>query len=438
MNTLTIPEFALVVLIGASGAGKSTFARKHFLPTEVISSDVCRGLVSDDENDQSATKDAFELVHFLAGKRLEKRRLSVIDATNVRPEDRKSLVALARRYYTQLVAIVLNPGQSVCHERNQHRPDRQFGAHVVQNQYQQLMRGINDLDREGFRCIYELRSVEVINEAVIVRQRLPTDGRDLHGPFDIMGDVHGCFDELWQLLGKLGYRMGEDQQGFYAHHPQDRRLAFVGDLVDRGPKVVEVLQLVMRMVKDGTALCVLGNHEAKLLKWLQGRNVKLTHGLQASVTQLQQCSESFRLEVHQFLESLPSHYWLDEGKLVVVHAGIKPGMIGRASNALKAFCIYGETTGETDEFGLPIRYPWAMDYRGNTYIVYGHTPALQAGWLNHTICLDTGCVFGGKLSALHYPEMELVSVDALQVYCEPSRPLGLPSGLPTFHSTPTP
>lgn len=438
MNTLTIPEFALVVLIGASGAGKSTFARKHFLPTEVISSDVCRGLVSDDENDQSATKDAFELVHFLAGKRLEKRRLSVIDATNVRPEDRKSLVALARRYYAQLVAIVLNPGQSVCHERNQHRPDRQFGAHVVQNQYQQLMRGINGLDREGFRCIYELRSVEVINEAVIVRQRLPTDGRDLHGPFDIMGDVHGCFDELWQLLGKLGYRMGEDQQGFYAHHPQDRRLAFVGDLVDRGPKVVEVLQLVMRMVKDGTALCVLGNHEAKLLKWLQGRNVKLTHGLQASVTQLQQCSESFRLEVHQFLESLPSHYWLDEGKLVVVHAGIKPGMIGRASNALKAFCIYGETTGETDEFGLPIRYPWAMDYRGNTYIVYGHTPALQAGWLNHTICLDTGCVFGGKLSALHYPEMELVSVDALQVYCEPSRPLGLPSGLPTFHPTPTP
>ena len=193
---LTIPELSLVVLIGASGCGKSTFARKYFKPTEVLSSDYCRGLVSDDENDQSATKDAFEVLRFIAAKRLAAGRLTVVDATNVQPEARQPLVALAREYHVLPVAVVLNMPERVCQERNRERADRDFGAHVVRNQSQQLRRSLRNLKREGFRHIYELSSPEEVEAATVVRQPLWNNRKDDHGPFDIIGDVHGCFDEL--------------------------------------------------------------------------------------------------------------------------------------------------------------------------------------------------------------------------------------------------
>src|ERR1700748_2570004 len=146
-----IPEFALVLLIGPSGCGKSTFARKHFKPTEVISSDFCRGLVSDDENDQSATKDAFELLHYILRKRLSAGRLTVVDATNVQPESRKPLIEIAREYHLFTAAIVFNFDEKICRERTRHRPDRQFGPHVVRNQAQQLRRSLRGMEREGIR-----------------------------------------------------------------------------------------------------------------------------------------------------------------------------------------------------------------------------------------------------------------------------------------------
>ncbi|WP_298611329.1 polynucleotide kinase-phosphatase [uncultured Thiothrix sp.] len=427
MRTINIPEFALVVLIGASGSGKSTFAHQHFKATEIVSSDVCRGLVADDENDQAASKPAFEVLHYLVEKRLEGRRLTVVDATNVRAEDRKSLIALAKKYYALAVAIVINPGQTVCIERNRSRPDRQFGAHVVQNQTRTMKQGLFGLEREGFRQVIELRSVAEINDLTITRQRLWTDLRHETGPFDLVGDIHGCFDELLSLLQGLGYQIGDDEQGVYALPPAGRKLVLVGDLVDRGPKTPQVLRLAMRMVKVGEALCVLGNHEAKLLKWLRGKEVKLSHGLAQSAEQLNQETPEFRTEVATFIDSLISHYVLDGGRLAVAHAGVKENMQMRASGVIKQFCMYGETTGETDEFGLPVRYPWAMDYRGKAKVVYGHTPMPNAEWLNNTICLDTGCVFGGKLTALRYPEMQLQSVPAQQVYCEPVRPLHMPN-----------
>jgi protein phosphatase len=427
MKQLTIPEFTLVILIGSSGSGKSSFAQKHFKPTEIVSSDICRGLVSDSENDQDATKAAFEVLNFIVEKRLAARRLTVIDATNVRKEDRKPLLDLAKQYYALAVAVVLNPGQAVCHERNRLRPDRQFAAHVVQNQTRAMKQGLFGIDREGFKQVYELRSVAEIDAAQIQRQRLWTDLRDETGPFDIVGDIHGCFDELLQLLTQLGYELGQDAAGVYALPPAKRKLVFVGDLVDRGPKTPEVLRLAMRMVRAGQALCVLGNHEAKLLKWLRGKDVKLMHGLAQSAEQLLQETPEFRAEVASFIDSLISHYVLDNGRLAVAHAGVKEEMQARASGTIKQFCMYGETTGEVDEFGLPVRYPWAMDYRGKAKVVYGHTPMPHAEWLNNTICLDTGCVFGGKLTALRYPEMELQSVAAQAVYCEAKRPLEVPA-----------
>src|SRR3989449_3153758 len=154
--TITIPELSLVALIGVSGSGKSTFARKHFKPTEVLSSDYCRGLVSDDESDQSATGDAFEVLHFIASKRLKAGRLTVVDATNVQAEARKPLVALARQYHVIPVAIVLNLPERICVDRNRGRPDRDFGPHVVRNQVLDLRRSLRDLEREGFRHVHVL------------------------------------------------------------------------------------------------------------------------------------------------------------------------------------------------------------------------------------------------------------------------------------------
>jgi len=127
-----------------------------------------------------------------------------------------------------------------------------------------------------------------------------------------------------------------------------------------------------------------------------------------------------------FLDSLRSHYWLDGGRLAVAHAGLREEMIGRGSGAVRKFALYGETTGEIDEFGLPVRADWAAAYRGRTSVVYGHTPVPEARWINNTLCIDTGCVFGGELTALRWPEKTLVSVPAAKVWCEPVRPLVAP------------
>ncbi len=421
---LTIPEFCLVLLIGPSGAGKSTFAARHFKKTEVISSDYCRGLVSDDENDQSATADAFDLLNFIVEKRLAARRLAVVDATNVRQEDRQKLIAIARRYHALSVGIVFNLPVKVCLARNKTRPDRQFGAHVVRNQLSALRRSLKRLGREGMRYLYSFKSEEEVEAVTLERQRLWTDLRHRSGPFDLIGDIHGCCDELELLLAELGYGVSRDRAGSYeVTAPAGRQVIFLGDLVDRGPRTPDVLRLVMSMVAAGTALCIMGNHEAKLLRKLRGKNVKLTHGLAETVEQMAAEPAVFHDQVTAFIDGLISHYVLDGGELTVAHAGLRESLQGRSSGAVRAFALYGETTGETDAFGLPVRYNWAKEYRGRAKVVYGHTPVPEAEWLNGTICIDTGCVFGGKLTALRYPELEQVSVPAARVYCEPVRPL---------------
>jgi protein phosphatase len=416
---ITIPEVALVVLVGVSGSGKSSFARKHFLPTEIVSSDHARGLVSDDENNQAATTAAFEVVHFIASKRLEAHKLTVIDATNVQQAGRKALVELARRHHVLLHAIVLDVPPGVCAERNAVRPDRNFGDHVLRNQLNQFNRSVGGLRREGFHNVDFLNGVDEIDNVTISREPLLNDLKHEHGPFDLIGDVHGCYDELAQLLTTLGYVIA----GEHVSHPEGRKAFFVGDLVDRGPNSPGVLRLVMNMVKDGTALCVPGNHEAKLLKALTGKKVSVTHGLAETLEQLENESDEFKKEVERFIHDLVSHLVVDDGKLVVSHAGLREDMHGGASKAVRAFAMYGDTTGETDEYGLPVRYPWAREYRGKAMVVYGHTPVPTPEWVNGTICLDTGCVFGGSLTALRYPEREIVSVPAARMYYEPIRSL---------------
>ncbi|MFM2268299.1 MAG: hypothetical protein RL757_1740, partial [Bacteroidota bacterium] len=179
----------------------------------------------------------------------------------------------------------------------------------------------------------------------------------------------------------------------------------------------------MSMVNSGVAFCVPGNHDLKLQKYLSGKNVLLKHGLEITVAQLESETDEFKKQLEQFLYQLTSHFVFDDGKLVVSHAGLREEMQGRSSGAVREFCVYGETTGEIDEFGLPVRYNWAKEYRGKAKVVFGHTPVPEAEWLNNTIDIDTGCVFGGKLTALRYPESELVSVPAKEIYCVPVRPI---------------
>ncbi len=420
----TVPELSLVLLIGSSGSGKSTFAKKYFKATEVISSDFCRGLVSDDENELSATNDAFEVLHFIAAKRLARGKFTVIDATNVQPETRKPLVALARQYHCLPVAIVLDVPEDVCHDRNRNRPERSFGKNVIKQHVSQLKRSLRHLKQEGFRHILILDTPEKIEQAVIERTPLWNNRRHEHGPFDIIGDVHGCFDELVVLLNTLRYEIKTDDNiKFTVQHPEGRKVVFLGDIIDRGPKIVEVLRLIMSMVQSGIALCVPGNHDMRLVRKFRGRDVQVNHGLAETLAQLEKESSEFKEEAINFLDKLVSHYVFDDGKLVVAHAGMREEMQGRGSGKVRDFALYGETTGETDEFGLPVRYNWALEYRGKAMVVYGHTPVPKPEWLNHTINIDTGCVFGGALTALRYPEIKLVSVPSAKVYCQPVKPL---------------
>jgi protein phosphatase len=428
-SELAVPDLALVVLIGASGSGKSTFARRHFRSTQVLSSDFCRGLVADDENDQAATPDAFEVLHAIAGVRLRRGLLTVVDATSVKREDRASLVALARAHDVLPVAIVLALPEGVLLARTAERVDRDLDPGVVRRQRADLRRGLRGLGREGFRTVHVLTTEEDVEAATITYEKQFNDRRELPGPFDVIGDVHGCRTELEELLTALGYALTRDGGGrpVDAEHPDGRTAVFVGDLVDRGPDSPGVLRLVMGMVAAGHALCVPGNHENKLVRALRGRDVQVTHGLAETLEQLEREPEEFRAEVERFCYGLVSHYVLDGGALVVAHAGLPEKLHGRASARVRDFALYGDTTGETDEFGLPVRYPWATEYRGRATVLYGHTPVPEPEWVNTTMCLDTGCVFGGRLTALRYPEREVVAVPAHRTYYEPARPF-LPEG----------
>ena len=422
---ITLPELCLVALVGTSGSGKSTFGKKHFLSSQVISSDFCRGLVSDDENSLEATNDAFEVLHFITAKRLKAGKLTVVDATSVQSHARKSLIELARNHHCLAAAIVLDLPASVAQERNKTRRDRDFGPHVIRNQQGQLRKSLRFLKDEGFRYVYVLKSQEEVDAVEIQYQPLWNNRKHEHGPFDIIGDIHGCFDELHDLLLKLGYQVEINNNGgnkYSVTPPEGRRAIFLGDLVDRGPKTPDVLKLVMSMVESGSALCVPGNHDTKLMRKLKGRDVKITHGLKESLEQLESETSEFKKSVEIFIDKLIGHFVLDDGNLVVAHAGMKEEFQGRSSGRVRDFALFGETTGETDEYGLPVRYNWAGEYRGKAMVVYGHTPVPEAEWTNKTINVDTGCVFGGRLTALRYPEKELVSVPARKMYYEPAKP----------------
>jgi protein phosphatase len=228
-----------------------------------------------------------------------------------------------------------------------------------------------------------------------------------------VGDVHGCLDELRELLGKLGH-LDSKPEG------DRRRIVFVGDLIDRGPDSLGVLKLAMQLQEQGRAVVVMGNHDWKLYRKLLGRRVQMGHGLYETWQQVIREPGRVHRQLKQFLERLTSHIILDQERLIVAHAGIKPEYFNKTHREAHEFGLFGETTGEEDEHGFPVRCDWAQHYHGETLIVYGHTPVVEPRWVNRTVNVDTGCVFGGKLTALRFPEMETVSVPARAEYQVPS------------------
>lgn len=474
-RTFTIPELCIVVLIGPAGSGKSTFARKHFLPTEILSSDSFREMIADSEHDQTTNKDAFEVLFSVAEKRLRRGKLTVVDATNVQSFALEPIVRMARDHFVRVVAFVFDLNFAACLENNAKR-ERQVEERIVRRhigQLRQVLRGIRRY--KGIRNVWTFRSNGEAEAAKIERIRSRHFKHfDDNGPFDIIGDVHGCFDELCELLKSLGYRP-DPEKWFDFRHPEGRKAVFVGDYVDRGPSANTVLTIVRTMQRIGSAYCLPGNHDVRLERKLRKgtpeellkNSSKLTHGLRITLEDLYRVwsvsatallaedlraqasnrqpesrrpaarpstwSEEQRQDLVEWIRSLPSHLILDHGKLVVSHAGLREEMIGRSHGAVREFCLYGNPTGAVDDGGFPVREDWAKDYRGKAIIAYGHIHAGAAEFRNNTICLDTNVALGGSLTALRYPERDIVSVSAKKTYfIQEAAPTPIPATTPTM------
>ncbi|GLU49356.1 polynucleotide kinase-phosphatase [Nocardiopsis ansamitocini] len=430
-RVLTVPQSGLVLLVGVPGAGKTTFAARNFLPSQIVGLDFCRVAVGDDPTDPTADGDALDLLHHMVRLRLGRGLLTVVDAGNVQERARRQLARIAKDNDVPCTAIVLDVPESPARQRVRERHGPAADTRDVALQYRELHRGLGRMQRQGIGRVHVLHGPPEVDTAVIAYERSTDDRRDRTGPFDIIGDVHGCRSELEALLTELGYALHRDRLGraVDATHPE-RTVLFVGDLVDRGPDSPGVLRLVMGMVASGHALCVSGNHENKLVRALKGGAVRPSHGLAETLEQLDAESEEFRARVLAFCAGLVDHYRLDGGRLVVAHAGLAERYHGRTSGRVRSFALYGETIGATDEYGLPVRHPWANDYRGRATVVYGHVPTPEPEWVNNTICLDTGCVFGGRLTALRYPERALVAVPAERIWYRPARPFPSPHAGP--------
>ena len=419
-----VPDYGLIVLIGASGSGKSSFAKRFFRPTEILESDHYRGIVGDDDRSRRTTKDAFDVMDEVAARRLNARRLTVIDATNLERDNRRRYIELSRAHHAPLTAIVFDLPEKHCQAQNEKRGNKASPPHVVRRHCRAVKQSLKTLSKEGYRRRYRMRTADEIDTATMEREPLSCDVRNRPGPFDIIGDVHGCLSELRSMLEKLNYQViepaGPDSQ-YRITPPNGRTAIFVGDLVDRGPDSGGVLDLVRAMAASGAALVVAGNHDWKLARALKGRPVERKHGLAETMAELETRTAEERAKVSDFIQALPSHYVLDNGRLVVAHAGMKEELQNRSSSDVRDFSLYGETTGETDADGLPVRLDWAQEYRGSATVIYGHTPVRSTEWVNETLCIDTGCAFGGRLTALQWPERNLIDVPAARTYVEPPK-----------------
>lgn len=416
-NTIVLPGPVLVVLCGISGSGKSSFARDNFSPTQIVSTDDCRAMLSDDASDQRISGRAFDLFHWIIAERLRLGRVTVADSTALTKRARAVLLKLARENGRPAVLLLFDTDVNDCVKRDELRV-QPVGRPIIEAQHAKFRKALTDIQAEGWDEVITVQTGAGTKEAPHVRFG-SFDLRHERGPFDVIGDVHGCTDELLELVSLLGYKSDEDG----ISHPHGRKLIFLGDIADRGPKNAEAFSLVMNWVRSGNALYTPGNHCNKLMRYLQGRKVTQSNGLEMTVTQVEareRREPGFKSRLLDFISAAPIYLWLDGGSLVVAHGGIKAGMIGRDDRFVQTMCLYGDITGKANPDGTPVRLDWGAHYRGEAAVVYGHTPVARPEWRNNTINIDQGCVFGGYLTGLRWPEREVVQVKARAVY-DPSK-----------------
>lgn len=411
--TLRFPPVCLIVLVGASGSGKSTWAKKHFRPSQLVSSDQCREMLLDDAAAQSANEDAFALFHQWIGLRLKNRRLTVADSTALKPGARERLFALAQENRVPIHVVAFDVPLDEAIRRDAARAERQVGERVVTRHRATFEQALKELAKDK-----RLAALHVLDAAQMESAIVQTTPGARNAPaFDVIGDVHGCLPELKTLLAKLGYASD-------GVHPEGRVPVFVGDLADRGPDSPGVLRFVCDLVAADRALFVPGNHDDKLFRMLQGGKVQRTHGLDLTEDQLRALPETeqdrLTLDILAYLAPQPVHLVLADGALAVAHAGIRDEMLGHHSDAIARFTRFGDVRGFHPD-GMPIRHDWAAERENGDsgpLICYGHTPQEEIVFVNNTVNLDGGCVFGGFLAALRFPERTLVTVPAEQTYAE--------------------
>jgi protein phosphatase len=413
--TLKFQDPSVIMLIGAPGCGKSSWATNHFTDHEILRSDYYRYLVSGDENDQGASKGAFKILDLILDERLkhDDGHTCVIDATNINPKQRINIVQAAKKYNKPVYAVVFGVDEAQNLTWNRKRA-RVVPEDVIRNFRERLTEVTDEvLAQEGVSTVYRIDPTD--NNKIQRMSVGPNAHYDDPGPFDIIGDVHGCAGELAELLFNLGYCY-QDAMSFV--HPYGRKAVFVGDLVDRGPNSSMVLETVFLMTGFGNAYIVASNHDDKFKRYLKGNKVKVGNGLQMTIDQIKDWTPEQRQVYFEWLDAVPSHLVLDNGKLVVSHAGLEERYHGRDEKKVKDLAMYGITTGQVGEDGFIIREDLAARYTGQAIQVHGHIVVDDPGPRSNIWDVDQGCVFGGKLTALRYPEMEIIQVAAKQIYYE--------------------
>lgn len=416
-SILSIPIDALVVLVGPAGSGKSDFANKHFDSTQIVSSDECRAFVGDDSSRMDVSREAFDVMMNIMRHRLRLGHTTVADSTALNPQIRRQFLKLAKKYRRPAIAVLFDTSRDQCLEHNKER-SRQVPEKVIYEHHEQFQHQKDQIkEDESFDEVYTI-SAEQFDD-VMLRLRNTEVRKDYEGSLDIISDIHGCLDELKDLLEKLGYERGESG---YAH-PEERKVVFTGDIANRGPENLGTLALVMEMVAQNNAFYIPGNHCNKLYKHFLGHDVNEENGLEKTLDELQELPEEeqnrFKERFQDLYEMSPPYLIFDDGNLVVTHGGIRDEDIGKVNEEVAQFSLHGDTNEQdTTEDGYPIRREWPLRHQGDELIVYGHSPTEKATFVNNTINLDQGAVYGGYLTALQYPERDLVHTKSEQDYAD--------------------
>ncbi|WP_342471744.1 AAA family ATPase [Metasolibacillus sp. FSL H7-0170] len=444
---LHLPHAAIVLCIGPSNSGKSTFlqnlvANNSIALSEIVSSDDYRMTVADIDfiNFQGASKqeadllyeqyaaisaETFHIMEQIIIARAKLNRLTFVDATHLNAKEREIYFAIAKRQHIAIYGLLFDVPleQLLARDKERQRPR---GAARIKQQVRKLKDEKRLLKKEPFTKLYTIRPEEQVE---VIRH--PSDLHiELGAGVDIIGDIHGCYDEMMALIKKLGYI---EENGLYKH-PEGRKLISVGDIMSRGPKSLATMQFWLRQIESGLSYMTDSNHGWKIARWLDGKSVQLAHGDEMVEQEMQHFEQQhgandtaqLKERLAKMLLHAPSHYIILEngiGKAIVTHAGIKDHYIGKNSPRIRDFCRYGDVIGTSDT-GRPIRADWYTNHQTSELIIWGHEPKLKPLKINNTINIDQGVVFGGQLTALRYPEGTLEAVDAYENYAgEQQNPL---------------